>query len=468
MNASDPGPSTMAPTEASTRNTPALDVKTENTDAAASAAASAPHSANRVQLSRLLPALGLVQILSWGSLYYSLAVLAAPLRAELGFSELTVFGAFTLGMLLSGALAPTVGRWIDARGGRLPLTLGSLLAALAFALLALSHGVLSYYTGWLLAGAAMALCLYEPAFAALHRLAPARYRHSVTVLTLFGGFASTVFWPLSQLVLSEYGWRETFALFAVLHLLIGVPVHALLLPKETPAAGALPSGNDQSLKNGPVQNSSLQNGTRQNEIQKAETQQPEIQQTETQQASTPPPRTKLFWLATAFSAATMVFAVLSVFLIEALGQRGFAAADAVWIAAAIGPLQVLGRLLEWRFAGQVRAVTVGSFAMLGLLLAMLLLSTMPAWWLTGLLFAALYGMANGVMTIVRSAAPVELFGPANVGTLLGRLARPNFIAKALAPALFAALLSAGMSLQMALYLLIGLALLAWGAYRRVR
>ncbi|MFN4290983.1 MAG: MFS transporter [Permianibacter sp.] len=421
-----------------------------------------------MQLPRLLPALGLVQILSWGSLYYSLAVLAAPLRAELGFSELTVFGAFTLGMLLSGALAPTVGRWIDARGGRLPLTLGSVLAALAFALLALSHGVLSYYAGWLLAGAAMALCLYEPAFAALHRLAPARYRHSVTVLTLFGGFASTVFWPLSQRVLSEYGWRETFALFAVLHLLIGVPVHALLLPKEAPAAGVLPSGNDQSLKNCPVQNNSLQNDTRQHEIQTAETQQTEIQQTETQQASTPPHRAKLFWLATAFSAATMVFAVLSVFLIEALGQRGFAAADAVWIAAAIGPLQVLGRLLEWRFAGQVRAVTVGSFAMLGLLLAMLLLSTMPAWWLTGLLFAALYGMANGVMTVVRSAAPVELFGPANVGTLLGRLARPNFIAKALAPALFAALLLAGMSLQVALYLLIGLALLAWGAYRRVR
>jgi hypothetical protein len=96
--------------------------------------------------------------------------------------------------------------------------------------------------GWLLAGIAMAAALYDPVFATLHQIAGASYRRSVTALTLFGGFASTVFWPLSQFLLDTLGWRQAFYTYAVLHLVVCLPIHALAVPAgrqaRTPHAAA--------------------------------------------------------------------------------------------------------------------------------------------------------------------------------------------------------------------------------------
>src|SRR6186713_2856424 len=152
-------------------------------------------------------ALGVAQIVSWGTLFYTIAVLGASMRADTGVSELWLFGSFTAGLFLSGIASPLVGRDIDARGGRRTLVTGSLLAALASCVLGSAQGPVTVLAGWLLPGVAMAACLYDPAFATLHQIAGASYRRSVTALTLFGGFASTVFWPLSQFLLDTLGWR---------------------------------------------------------------------------------------------------------------------------------------------------------------------------------------------------------------------------------------------------------------------
>ncbi|GAA3972844.1 MFS transporter [Allohahella marinimesophila] len=389
-----------------------------------------PASANR-----LLIALGLVLILSWGSLYYSLAVLALPLRTELGFSELTVFGAFTLGVLVSGLAAPAVGRWIDRSGGRGPLALGSILAALAFVLLATANGLVVYFLGWLIAGAAMALCLYDPVFVVIHQVLPDRFRRSVTVLTLFGGFASTVFWPLSHWLVEIAGWREALLMFAAFQLLIALPVHLFMVPPK-------PGVGDSSAA-------------------------AEALSMHAQSAPAPPEKIELAWLSLAFASAMGVFGALSLFLIDALESRGFDRADAVWLAAAIGPMQVVGRLVEWRFANRSRAVTVGAVSLSLLLVSTLLLNLISPYWVLGLVFAAFYGIANGLLTVVRSTVPVEIFGPANVGATLGHLARPAFVVKALMPAIFAGLLAAGVQMSVALWTLAAFAALAIVAYWRL-
>src|SRR5678815_637716 len=179
---------------------------------------------------RIVSLLGIAQIISWGSLYYTLTVLAAPIRQELGFNDLIIFGAFTLGQLLSGVAAPRVGRQVDKAGGRNVMMLGSFTAALALVVVAAAREPILFTLGWILVGLAMTACLYEPAFASLYQIAPDRYRRSVTGLTLFGGFASTVFWPLSHALAEAYGWRATLLIFAALHLLICVPIHRLALP----------------------------------------------------------------------------------------------------------------------------------------------------------------------------------------------------------------------------------------------
>ena len=371
----------------------------------------APHP----PLWRTVSLLGIAQIISWGSLYYTLTVLAAPVRQELGFSDLMIFGAFTLGQLLSGVAAPIVGRRIDRAGGRSVMMLGSLVAALALAVVAAAREPIVFTAGWMLAGVAMAACLYDPAFASLYQIAPDRYRRSVTGLTLFGGFASTVFWPLSHALAEEWGWRATLLIFAALHLVICLPVHRFALPPVREAAvstkTALPSPGSYSSDR------------------------------------------RFAWLAATFAAATFVFSALSAYMIPALGTRGFSVEQAVWIGALIGPMQVLARIVEWFFAGRISAIGVG-YAACGLaLLGMILLNFIPGVIGFGMLFALCYGASNGILTIARGTVPAELFGAQQQGALLGALARPSFFAKAFAPALFAGGLSAGFSLRSGLALL---------------
>src|SRR5689334_12244803 len=145
----------------------------------------------------LISGLGIAQIISWGSLFYAIGVLGPAMRKELGVSELYLFSAFTAGLIVSGVLGTAMGRLIDRRGGRLVLSIGSVLAIVATLTLAFAVNEYVMVAGWLIAGAAMSGCLYDPAFATLSQHTGNRYRKAVTGLTLFGGFASTVFWPLS-------------------------------------------------------------------------------------------------------------------------------------------------------------------------------------------------------------------------------------------------------------------------------
>ena len=147
----------------------------------------APHLGARVT------ALGIAQVVSWGTLFYAIAVLGATMRADLGVSDTLLFGAYSAGLFVSGALSPVVGRWIDRGHARLALAAGSCVAAVALVLLAAAQGPASLVAGFIVSGAAMALTLYDPAFATLHVISGTSYRRAVTALTLFGGFASTVF-----------------------------------------------------------------------------------------------------------------------------------------------------------------------------------------------------------------------------------------------------------------------------------
>src|SRR5205814_4665826 len=183
-----------------------------------------------IDLRRVVPALGVAQIISWGTLFYAIAVLGSAMRDELKTSDVIVFGSFTCGLFVSGIVSPWVGRRIDARGGRVVLAGGSLVGALACITLALSGGPITLLAGWVLAGVASAACLYDPAFAALHRISGVSYRHAVTALTRFGGFASTVFWPLPQYLLDTIGWRAAFGVYAGLHALVCLPLHLIFVP----------------------------------------------------------------------------------------------------------------------------------------------------------------------------------------------------------------------------------------------
>ena len=380
-----------------------------------------------MQLAPLISALGIAQIASWGTLFYAIGVLGAPMRRDLGISELFLFGSFTAGLFVSGLVAPFVGRLIDRRGGRFVLCGGSLLGALATGLLAVAPNREVMVIGWLVAGLAMSACLYDPGFATLAQHARDRYRRSVTALTLFGGFASTVFWPLSHLLLEAWGWRVTWMIYAGIHLFLCFPLHRFFIPDYAPAPKALEgaAADDESPAFGDP---------------------------------------RLPWLAVSFAIATFIFGVIAVHLISLLTNSGLTAAQAVTISMLVGPLQVAGRVIEMGISRRVTAVTVGLIAFGLMLLALVALISVEGFGIAAIVFVIAYGCGNGILTIVRGAAPVELFGSRGLGALLGYLGRPIFFAKAIAPAAFSALLTFGFTRNGALAAMTAFAILGMGSY----
>jgi hypothetical protein len=380
---------------------------------------------------RLVPALGVAQIISWGALYYAIAVLGASIGADLGLSPAHVFGAYSAGLLLSGLTAPMAGRAIDRWSGRIVLTTGSVVAALALFALSRVASALEYYLAWCVGGVAMGLTLYDPAFATLSQHFGTSYRRALTALTLFGGFASTVFWPLAQLGLVQLGWRDTLAAFAALELAVCLPLHWWLIPARVRAEPADHPAERQGATRPPAKGTSPQ----------------------------------FIALASSFALNAFVFSALSAHLIGMMRGGGMTADDAVWIAALIGPMQVVGRIVEITFGRNLRATTVGVIAV-GLLIVSMLILLAGTRISVGaaLIFAVFYGLSNGVMTIVRGTVPAEFFGRAEYGSLLGRLAAPSLVARAAAPVALASLAAPQISPQGSILVLLLLAALSAAAF----
>jgi MFS family permease len=392
-------------------------------------------NARRTTASRHAPwggvvALGLTQITSWGSLYYLFALLMQPLQRELQIDKTWIVGAFSVALLLSGVLAPKIGAWIDRHGGRAPMVAGSLLAAAGLLLLSQVGSAWQLYAVWALLGVAMAMTLYEPAFAVITRAFPRDYRKAITVLTLFGGLASTVFWPLTQALIDGLGWRPAVQVLAAINLLVCVPLHLWLLPGAQPAPRPAASATAGAAS---TRSHSLAEVLRD-------------------------PRFHL--LAAAFTANVLVFSALAVHLIAMLQTKGMSAAEAAALGAMIGPMQVLGRLLEISIGRRFKAQSVGVVAMSLLPLSLLLLALVDLPAAGFLLFALLYGTGNGVMTIVRGALPADLWGATNYGAVNGALAAPALIAKATGPLVAALVFSATGSYGWVLAILIATGTLA--------
>ena len=282
--------------------------------------------------------------------------------------------------------------------------------------------------GWLLAGVAMSASLYDPAFATLHQISGTSYRRAVTALTLFGGFASTVFWPLSQFLLDEIGWRWTFAVYAGLHLLVCLPLHLLLVPRMHAArATAEPPHGSAAVRDG--------DGA------------------------------VFAWLATALSLAAFMGTAIAAHVIDLLTATGLSARDAVLVGSLIGPMQVAGRVMEFAFGRHMRALAVGTLAFSLMAAALALFTQVRGIWIVALAFAMVYGWSNGVMTIVRGTVPAELFGQRGYGALLGRLARPQFILKSSAPVALTLLYTIDPARTLTPYVLLLVAVAALVAYR---
>jgi MFS family permease len=386
-----------------------------------------------------ISALGVGQICSWGSLYYAFPLIAEQIERETGWTRTSLYGAATVGLLFAALASFPIGRAIDRGHGRLIMTGGSVLAGLLLLAWSRIDDLLGLYAVVALLGALQAATLYEAAFAVVaRRFGAGDARGAIIALTLWGGFASTVFIPLIQLLIDLWGWRGALTVLGLVNLvfcagLYGWVIRPSVDKPQSRAAEAVPAPS-------PLR---------------------------TAMAS------PVFWtLALAFTAHAAAFTAFTFHLYPLLLERGFSTAAVVSAMALIGPAQVAGRIAVTVFAAKASMRRIGSWVVLGFPLGFAALAWLPPSFALILAVTILYGAANGILTIVRGAAVPEMLTRQNYGAIMGAMNTPATLARALSPLAAAALWSISNSYDpVLLAILAGTVVLAagfWSAALRSR
>lgn len=343
--------------------------------------------------------LSLGQLVTWGSVFYTFALLAHPIELELGLSRAESSFAFSLALLGEGLLAFFVGRWIDAGYERRVMTLGAGWVGVGLLAHSQVHSLFAFYAVWAWLGLGLSATLYTPAFAVVTRRFPSEFRRGIIMMTFLGGLASTVFIPLSSWLIDTWGWRQALVVLGLLQLGVCVPLHAWLLrgarrtPRSTRAhPESAPVSVRVFLKQSP------------------------------------------FWLLSLFMILMMmVTSALPVHLVNLLRESGLPPAWVLAIPASIGVIQVVGRWLLFMFERHldVHAANRWIPVLIPLGLCALVFGGVTA--LPALLFVLLFGLGNGLNTIVKGTAFAQYVSRDHVGQLNGLLGVPIALARAAAP-----------------------------------
>lgn len=346
--------------------------------------------------------MGFTQILAWSSTFYLPAVLANLIAKDTGWSLTLVIAGLSWGFIVTGICSPRVGRFIEQFGGRKALSISSIFFAIGLLCLGFSSHLLVYYFAWTMLGIGMAFGLYDAAFSTLGRLLGQDAKTAIVGVTLLGGLASTIGWALIVFFEGLYGWRISCFILALFHLLLGLPLHYFLLPKE-----------EQSTEAHAKELNSQTNVNKEDNW--------------------------IFMLvAVILTVQSFVVATISVHLLSMLKTIGFSVSTALAIGMMIGPAQIIARLLEFSLFKNLHPSWSSRFGVLISFFGIIFLFTDG--YVLALLGAALYGAGNGILTIIRGTLPLALFGQEGYAIRMGLLGRPIMIALAFGPLISAFIL----------------------------
>lgn len=362
-------------------------------------------SARRMPRAVVVGLLGALQIPAWGSSFYLLAVLAKPIAAETGWAFDRIMGGLALGLLIAGSVSPRVGRSIAKYGGRVVLPCGALLLAAGLTLIGTAQHFAIYLFGWAVVGAGMGAGLYDSAFATLGSLYGRSARGAITAVTLLGGFASTVCWPLSAFLVAHLGWRGACLTYAAWHVAIGMPLYVCAIP-------SLRRGGDGEGA-GPAAPTAM---------------------------LLPAERPVFAVLAIVLTIAAAILSLVGSQLVILLQSAGLDLQQSVALGMIIGPAQVGARFVEMLAGARYHPIwtMVGSATLVCCGVALFFAG--PAVFAVAIL---LYAAGNGIGSIAKGTLPMALFGPARYPVLVGKLALPILCAMALSPYLGALCLQLG-------------------------
>lgn len=392
----------------------------------------------RQNVSGQVLALGFTQTIAWAASTYLIAILARPIADELGLASSTVYGAFSVALIVMAVAAPAAGRMIDRRGGRGVLALSNLVLACGLVMLGAASGPVMLYAAWCVLGFGMALGLYDAAFATLVKLHAGEARAPITGITLIAGFASTVGWPVTAYIAEQYGWRASCFAWAAAQIFLALPLNLLFIPA---AHRAQSSSHD--TPEAPVEDAA---------------------------AARDASYRRAFALVALFGGATaFVTSAMAAHLPGLLLAVGTGKVAAVAAAALLGPAQVAARLLEFLASRRFRfhPLLTARLATSAHPIAGVLLATTGGPAYVASAFAVLHGAGNGMITIAKGTLPLAIFGAAGYGERQGLLNILGRGMQALAPFAFGLVLDQ-LGARAALTLSIVLSLVALGALLALR
>lgn len=356
-----------------------------------------PTIAERPPVAAIL-ALGLTQIIGYGSLYYSFSILAPAMARDLNWSSEWIFGALSAALLIGGLAAPTMGKWTDRFGAGRVMTAGSAIAAAALAACALSSGKIAFVATLIAIETASNLVQYGAAFALLVQISPKVAQRSITYLTLIAGFASTIFWPITTALHAHMSWQSVYLCFAALNIAVCLPIHAWL---------AFGASKSKDGSRGPTKHV---------------------------EPSLPPSiRTPAFVLmVTGFALESFVNAALLVHMVPVLSGLGLGVM-AVMVGTLFGPSQVLSRFTNMVFGGGLSQLTLALISAVLLPAALvILIATAPS--VPGaVVFAVVFGLGSGLSSIVQGTLPLALFGSEGYGKRQGQVLAIRLVISSTAP-----------------------------------
>lgn len=351
----------------------------------------------------------MTQIIGWGTTFSTLSIFGNQIGADLGFSREIVFGGITIMLLASAVIATRVGRYADRHGARSVMITGSLLAACAMIALAFAHNAITYLFAWILVGLSMPMMLNNTALVGLVHIVGANARRAITGLMLVNGLTGTVFLPLNSYLIGTIGWRNAYLFHALLHIVICVPIHALILRRDAPDYGSAKSQSADRSIDGLLP---------------------------------PDKRFMAFVALTIWSCAEgLIVWGLYVQVIDVFKSMGLSAAAAVGVWAMVGPSQALARFGELMFGGRHSILSTALMSSMFSCTSYFLILPFGGSVTTAAIFSICLGLGHGFYAIARNTLPLTLFGVREYGTYLGRMLLPQNIVNAMAPIIFATIIA---------------------------
>jgi MFS family permease len=379
--------------------------------------------------------LAITETITWGIVYYAFSVFIVPMETEFGWSREVITGAFSLALLVSGAIALPVGFWLDRNGARFLMTLAVACAALLIFAWSQVQTVFLFYAVWLCIGMCMAAVLYEPAFAVIAQWFQRRRGFALAVVTFAAGFASTIFLPLANWLLQCSNWREAVMTLAILLAITVIPLHAFILRRHPRDLGLQPDGDKPAVGAEKIKlpgSVSLRDALRQGSF---------------------------WWFTAAYTFATMASAAVRFHLILLLLDRGFDSTFAATATGTIGAMQVLGRVLfaptESKIPKQWMLTGIFIIQTLALMLLIFLPNTAGIW-----LFIILLGAANGALTLARPALLADFYGTVAYARISSVMELAKTVAVTIAPLWAAWLYTAQGNYDTVLWILVALSIFA--------